>query len=262
MNEDESTYFNLGISGDQDLTMKNYFSKFPEELLASLIDSFVINKPMTGKVGGDGFWIHRDKSCLILALFDCQGHGHLASMMTRVYTQLLTRIVIDEEVDDPGTILRYLHHKIVARVTVTSESKIKPSADVGLVKIDLDVRKIEYSGAKINLLHVVDGKLFVVKADRMPVGDYLEHPHEYETRLIKLKNELGSSNFYLASDGFGDLMGGEDSKRLGKRTVEQTLLEASGKEMVAQKTFLETFINDFQGNSMQLDDLLLIGFSL
>ena len=59
MKPQEPTYFNLGIGEDE--TQRNYFSLFPEELMASVIESFVINKPMIGKAGGDGFWVHQDK---------------------------------------------------------------------------------------------------------------------------------------------------------------------------------------------------------
>ena len=95
MKPQEPTYFNLGLGEDE--TQRNYFSLFPEELMASVIESFVINKPMIGKAGGDGFWVHQDEEHLYIVLFDCMGHGHLASMMTRVYTQSLQKIVQEEE---------------------------------------------------------------------------------------------------------------------------------------------------------------------
>lgn len=259
MKQQEPTYFNLGIGEDE--TQRNYFSLFPEELMASVIESFVINKPMIGKAGGDGFWVHQDEEHLYIVLFDCMGHGHLASMMTRVYTQSLVKIVQEEDIKDPGTILRYLHHKIGSKFQKRENLQVGTGADVGVLKINLLVRKIEYAGAKTDLFHVQDGKLDIIKADRMQIGEMWEYPHHYNTRNVPLIDGV-KSHFYLSSDGFKDLMGGPEGKKLGKKKAYDILEEQKGRSMMEQKEEILLFMQNWSGSHMLIDDVLIIGCAL
>ena len=259
MKPQEPTYFNLGIGEDE--TQRNYFSLFPEELMASVIESFVINKPMIGKAGGDGFWVHQDGEHLYIVLFDCMGHGHLASMMTRVYTQSLQKIVQEEDIKDPGTILRYLHHKIGTKFKKRENLQVGTGADVGVLKINLEIRKIEYAGAKTDLFHVQGGKLEVIKADRMQIGEMWEYPHHYNTRNVPLTDGV-KSNFYLSSDGFKDLMGGTDGKKLGKKQMNDIIEGQYGKSMMEQKEDILKFMQEWIGSHMLVDDVLIVGCAL
>lgn len=259
MENQEPTYFNLGIGEDE--TQRNYFSLFPEELLASVIESFVINKPMIGKAGGDGFWVHQDADHLYVVLFDCMGHGHLASMMTRVYTQSIQKIVVDEDIKDPGTILRYLHHRIGVKFKERKNLQVGTGADVGVLKINLEVREIEFAGAKTDLIHIQEGVMNLVKADRLQIGDLWDYQHQYQTRQVPLKEGL-KSNFYLASDGFKDLMGGDAGKKLGKKKVQEILEGNYGQSMMVQKENILKFMQEWSGSHMLIDDLLILGFAL
>ena len=71
-----------------DETLANYIDSIPKDsYFRSIIkQSFVINKPMN-KVGGDGYWVHDNGNELFLVVFDCMGHGPLASIMTRKYVK-------------------------------------------------------------------------------------------------------------------------------------------------------------------------------
>lgn len=241
--------------------MRNYFSMFPEEMIASFLDAFVINKPMSGKVGGDGFWIYQDDEDLFIALFDCVGHSHLASMMTRVYTQTLQKLIQEDQVKDPGTVLRYLHHKIESKFNHKDNTKVHPAADLGLIKVNLSVRKVEYSGAKIDLMQMQEGRLKIINGDKMPIGDLLEYPHGYQTEQVPLKEGV-KSDFYLTTDGFRDLIGGPQDKRLGRKGIYELLKTTHGRSMILQKEKVMAFIDDWRGSNALVDDLLIVGFSV
>lgn len=261
MIDQEPAYFNLGLSSDQDQTKRNYFSMFPEEIVASVLDAFIINKPMTGSAGGDGFWVHQAGSDLYLSLFDCMGHGHLASMMTRVYTKYLDKIVKEEGVTDPGTILRYLHHQLMSKFKEKSNKQMGPAADVGLIKVNLDVRKLEFSGAKMGLIQYEDNKPTEIKASRFQVGDMYEYPHDYKTSSVEFKTDV-PSHIYLMSDGFKDLMGGFDGKKLSPKGVHRILAKIQNQPIVRQKESVLTEIKDWQGSIPQYDDILILGFAI
>ncbi len=258
----EHSYYNLGISSDQDETMRNYFSRFPEELIASVMDAFVINKPKTGKSGGDGFWVHQKGDELYLVLYDCMGHGHLASMMTRIYAQSVEKVILEDKVEDPGTILRYLHYRILTQFKGKTKVKIGPSSDVGVLKINTAMRKIEYSGARLELIHVLgNGKTEVIKSGRMPIGDYPDQEHDYGTTLVELSSQR-ISNFYINSDGFKDQAGGESGKKLGRKGLVEMLEKLHGKPMLDQKNQITEFISNWKGGHGQVDDMLMIGFAI
>ena len=257
----ELTYINLGVTDTEDATRKNYFSLFPEEIIASVLDAFIINEPMTGKVGGDGFWVRQEMEFLYIALFDCAGHGHLASMMTRIYTKTLDELVEGEGIKDPGEILAGLHQKLKERFQHKEDLRISSGADIGLLKINLSVREIEFAGAKTDLLHFIDGKMELLEADRVQTGDMFEYDRTYHTQKINLEDSL-KANFYLSSDGLKDLRGGPKNKKLGKTGVVELLKENLDKPSLHQKEEIHNYMRKWLGSNRQPDDVLLIGFFL
>lgn len=256
----EPTYFNFGLG--EDATKKNYFAMFPEEMIASFLESFVINKPMSGKVGGDGFWVYQDAADhLYIVLFDCMGHGHLASMMARVYTQSLQQVIESYQVKDPGNILRYLHSKIAAKFKDKDNLQVGTGADVGVLKINLSIREVEYAGAKVDLYHYKGKELELIKGNRMQVGEMFDYERSYETHSLTLQPNV-KSNIYFASDGFKDLMGGPKAKKLGKTGVEDLLVENAGNPLMKQKEDINAYLENWNGSNMQLDDVLIIGIAI
>lgn len=249
------------MTAPQDETAKNYFSLFPEERIVSLLDAFVINQPMTGSVGGDGFWVHQTLQDLYIVVFDCMGHGHLASMMTRIYTKSLEYVMEVQKEEDPGKILSALHAQIKEKFEGKKNLQIGSGADVGVAKVDLMTRRIEYAGAKMELLMVENEELSTIKPARIQVGDHFEVEHQYETKVIEVQSPK-KVNFYLSSDGFKDLFGGFEAKKLGKTKVKELLEKSYSHPMQKQKKFIGDFLNQWSGGFRPLDDVLIVGFSL
>ena len=246
----------------EDATKKNYFSLFPDEetLNASIPNAFIINRPMSG-VGGDGYWLHHDDGSTFLAVFDCMGHGHLASMMTRIYTNALKKAVLEELAYFPNTILHLMHDEIEEKFGKKEKRLLGTGADMAIVKVNTLIGELEFAGAKMNLYQVVDGELEVIKADRLQIGELFEYEHEYKTRIIDLKKNK-ASNFYLFSDGVTDLVGGSDNKKLGMKNVKKLLEENYHLPLKEQKEVISNFLDRWSGSNKPLDDALIIGFNL
>ena len=245
----------------EDAASKNYFALFPEEMIASVLDAFVINRPMNGKVGGDGFWVHRTLQHFYIVVFDCMGHGHFASMMTRIYTQALEEVIAIRQTEDPGQILEQLHDIIKTKFAGKKKLQVGSGADVGILKIDTLVRKIEYAGAKMDLMHVFNGELQVVKSDRLQIGDLFEYDHKYTTQNVDLDPKI-KSNFYLSSDGLKDLIGGEEGKKFGKTQVKSLMEDNYQAPMATQKENFQNSLANWAGFYEPLDDMLVVGFSV
>ncbi len=249
------------MTAPQDETAKNYFSLFPEERIVSVLDAFVINQPMTGSVGGDGFWVHQTLKDLYIVVFDCMGHGHLASMMTRIYTKSLEYVLEVQKEEDPGKILAALHDEIKKKFEGKKNLQIGSGADVGIAKVDMMTRRIEFAGAKMELLMVDHKEMTSVKPGRIQVGDHFEVDHQYETKIIELESSA-KVNFYLSSDGFKDLFGGFEAKKLGKTKVRELLEKSYDLPMQKQKKYIGDFLEQWSGGFRPLDDVLIVGFSL
>ena len=198
-----------------DEARKNYFALFPDDdsLRKMIPESFVVNRPMSS-VGGDGYWVHKAEGCLYLVIFDCMGHGHLASMMTRIYTNIIKSNVPGNEDEFPNRLLIDIHEEIKSKFGGKENMLLGTGADVGVVKVNVEIREMEYTGAKMNLFEVINGELNIIKADRMQIGDLFDYYHEYKTNIIDLKKNNNAS-YYLLSDGVKDLIGGPNKKKLG-----------------------------------------------
>ncbi|MGB3467743.1 MAG: SpoIIE family protein phosphatase [Cyclobacteriaceae bacterium] len=245
-----------------DEAKKNYFSLFPDDdSLRTLIpNSFVINRPMNA-VGGDGYWVHKAENCYYLVIFDCMGHGHLASMMTRVYTNVIKTTIEGNEDEFPNRMLMDIHEEIKSKFEGKENIILGTGADFGIVKINLDLSEMEYAGARMNLFEVTDGNLNLIKADRMQIGDLFDYHHEYKTNIIALR-EKSQSSFYLLSDGVKDLIGGPNNRKLGSSRLKELLEQASKYDMPKQKQYISNYLSVWKGSNQALDDALIIGFNL
>ncbi len=253
--------FGANMGRLEDSAKKNYFNLFPEEQIVGILDAFVINRPMAGSVGGDGFFVHQGAEHLYIAVFDCMGHGHLASMMTRQYTNTLNKVVADMGVTDPGEILTELHEQMKKKFEGKENLQVGTGADVGIIRIGFTVMEMEFAGAKMNLFQVRDRELNTIKADRMQIGEMFDFEHKYSTKKVDFDMKT-KSNFYLMSDGFTDMMGGPENKKLGKAKTQEILEDYYKLSMKAQKTVINNFIDEWVGHHLQYDDILMIGFSI
>ena len=101
----------------------------------------------------------------------------------------------------------------------------------------------------------------MIKADRMQIGEMWEYPHHYNTRNVPLMDGV-KSNFYLSSDGFKDLMGGPEGKKLGKKQMNEIIESQYGKSMMEQKEDVLLFMKEWSGSHMLIDDVLIVGCAL
>ena len=237
---------------------ENYFNLFPEELLASILEAFVINQPMIGEVGGDGFWVHQTPEHLFVILFDCMGHGYGASMMTRIYTKALEHFIGDLQMTDPKEILSSIHEHIKSQFEGKPKRHIGSGADMGVLRISKTTRALVFAGAKTDLLCVTNGRCETLKADRLQLGELFDYPRNYTNHVLELE-EANSVNFYMSSDGFSDMIGGPENKRFGKKQAKQLLEQVSEQPMATQKEEITHTMKSWVGTDEPIDDLLIIG---
>lgn len=242
----------------QDSTRRNYFSVLPEEsrMLEYFSDAFVINKPK-GRVGGDGFWLHKYGQDVYLALFTCDGEGHLASMMTRIYMNALKKMIEEYDIDFTGSILQFLHREVQARFRDKDNILLNTNANVGIVKLDTITKEMEFAGANMDLIQVTPSEYKVIKGEDFQVGEKKETRNNFLS--ISLEDPK-NSNFYLCSSGVFQLIGGPSFKKLSMDALGEFLFDRKKAKMDNQKKLVDEFLTNWTGANQQNDDILVIGF--
>lgn len=242
----------------EDSTRRNYFSVLPQEerLLEYFSDGFVMNKPK-GRVGGDGFWLHKHDDDVYLALFTCVGEGHLASMMIRIYMNALKKMVDGYAIDFPGSILLFLHREVQARFKDKNNILLNTNANVGIVKVNTKSKEMEFAGANMDLLQVHRQGVHLIKGDDIQVGEPREQRPGYNSNTL---SDSKDSNFFLCSTGVFNLIGGPDEKKITKEQLGDFLREKRKSPMAEQKHLAEQYLTAWTGANRQNDDIMMIGF--
>lgn len=210
-------------------------------------------------MGGDGYWLHRQGGVIFLAVFDCRGGGHLASMMTRIYANALRKLVIDSSVHFPAAILHFIHREIRARFKDKENIQLNTAADLGILKIDTVAKKLDYAGAGLDLLQIDDGEAHVIYGDESPIGILDDQIHEYGSLSVDISKPR---SFYVFTDGIINQKGGPELKAFGRERLINIIQENSHLPMDQQQPEIAKEIKAWQGVSTQQDDILIVGFRI
>ncbi len=254
-NEDLHRTFGSNSSGD------NYFVLFrPKDV-----------------VSGDFYWLHETTdNKVIWATADCTGHGVPGAFMSMIGSSLLNEIVIEKGITKSGEILNQLRDSIkkdLGHAAGTdertkalpsstevsagkpSETGVKDGMDIALCVWDRKTNELQFSGAYNPLYLIRNGELFETKANRQPIGIYLE---EIPFDTIEVPIEQGDS-LYLFSDGFMDQFGGPNNKKYTAKRFRESLLSVQNSPMNDQLIMLNDIFEKWRGGLEQLDDICIFG---
>lgn len=256
----ESNFWPFNFDQIEDRTRKNYYALLPKEdsLKEELAQVLIINKP-AGTVGGDGFWSHTEDDILFLALFDCVGQGHLASMMTRIYSNALHKLIVENSIQYPASVIQFIHREIKTKFSDKEKIKLNTGADLGILRIDKSSHTIEFAGAKMDLIIISPNSTEIIKGDGLHIGEHFDEKHDFHSTSVNINSQ---SKIYLHTDGVIDLMGGTDYKKMGTARFYEFLTSICHLDLDEQKGKINVFLRDWSGEHPQNDDILIIGFSL
>ncbi len=244
----------------KDMSIGNYHSSFPSEgeLARAFGEAFVINQPVDS-VGGDGYWVFDSGDYSVLAVFDCMGHGRVASMMTRYYLRVIYDEVHHKGLRNPGAILAGIHYQVESEFGNKAELR-QSSADVGILVHEKSSGAIWFAGASMDLIMAQNGEATRIKGGKYGVGEYFEIERRYEPVLLRRQPQ--DVRYYLFSDGATDLMGGPKNKRMGFARLAGLLASYTQVGLAEEKNMLTREFNRWLGANDPLDDLLLIGLKM
>ncbi len=248
-----------------------------EERDGILGNHFVFFKPKD-IVSGDFYWIseHKEQQKIVIAAVDCTGHGVPGAFMSIIGNNLLNQIINEKQIFHPSLILEKLHKGVrtVLKQDYDSHSSSintsRDGMDIALCVINRKENTLEFAGANRPLWIVKDGNFEEIKGDRKAIGGWQnETKREFTTHSVVLN---GNMNVYLASDGYSDQFGGCDeegqaSKKFMSKNFKKLLLDMNTKNdkvqsLENQYSTLEDVLEKWKGDEQQIDDVLVVGFSV
>jgi serine phosphatase RsbU (regulator of sigma subunit)/Tfp pilus assembly protein PilF len=224
----------------------------PDKLVQKAFkNSFVLYKPKD-IVAGDFYWLEHKHNLILFAAADCTGHGVPGAMVSVICNNGLNRSVREHGLTDPGEILDKTREIVIGEFE-KSDEEVKDGMDIALCTLQNNT--LQYSGAHNPLWIIRDNELIEIKADKQPIGKYLNQ-QAYQTHTVEL---LKNDTIYIFSDGYADQFGGENNKKFKTKNFKKLLLSIQNHDMSKQKQLLEEAFNNWRGDLEQLDDVCILG---
>lgn len=221
---------------------------------------FILYKPKD-IVSGDFYWMEKKGNKLLVAAVDCTGHGVPGAFMSIVGYNLLNQIVNEHGITNPGAILDELNKGVTdALRQKVEETSVKDGMDLSLIAIDYENNILEYAGAYNPLLLLRERHMVEVKADKFPIGSFVEGEVQRFTnhRIDIEKNDI----IYLFSDGYADQFGGPTGKKFKYKNLKELLVSISKYRMDEQQRILDETIEKWRGDLEQVDDIMVVGIKI
>ncbi len=227
------------------------------ELFTDKLEHFVLFKPRD-IVSGDFYWVDEVEKNLIIIAADCTGHGVPGAFMSMLGVSLLNEIILNQGITQPDEILNRLRTQIIIALKQDPESKIKDGMDMTICVLDHSRKKLLYSGAENPLIHISEGGLKMVKADKMPVAIH-EIMDPFTLHEVDLQK---GDTFYTFSDGYADQFGGARQKKFMSRNFRNLLLSVQDLPMMEQGIKINEVFEAYRSDTDQVDDVVVIGVKI
>lgn len=249
---------------DRDITDSLIYAQRIQEALLpsegflkeSFKDFFVFFKPRD-IVSGDFYWIGEKGNKIFFVAADCTGHGVPGALMSMIGMEILDKAINENKIENPSVILEIMNINLAKTFNKKSHSKsvIRDGMDLGLIVIDCENKKLDFSGAFFPLYLIRNNHLIEYKGDKVILGiDSSET--KYRTQTINLEED---DIIYLFSDGYADQFGGVGNKKFMYRRFRYLLSTINQFPMADQKVILEDNIRTWMGGNPQVDDMMVIG---
>jgi phosphoserine phosphatase RsbU/P len=223
-------------------------------------NSFIIYQPKD-IVSGDFYWFVEKSNKLVIAIADCTGHGVPGALMSMIGSGILNEIVSVNGVTRPSKILHRLNIGVVKALKQEQNSQRCDGMDIAVCTIDKMNGELEFAGANRHLVYFRNGKeMELIKGNKFGIGglrtDYLV---EFTNHAVTYhKGDV----IYLFTDGYADQFGGARGKRMMTRNLFNILQRSLSFGLKEQELVLRHWLQKWQRNLEQTDDILLMGAEL
>ncbi len=231
------------------------FLQSEDQLKKIFSESFLLYKPKD-IVSGDYYWFYETELYKFIAVVDCTGHGVPGAMMSMVANSLFKEVFVNRKLQDTSEILYALDEELAKSINKNDDANFNDGMDVSLIRINKQTLELSFSGAFRSVVIVRDNEISELKGSRYPIGFYSGVQKNFETITHSLQP---NDCLYLFSDGFIDQFGGEQNKKLNKTNFKELLQTINDMPMNEQDSFLEYAFNNWKQDTIQTDDVLVVG---
>ena len=223
-------------------------------------DAFLLYRPKD-IVSGDFYWMYRDfvKDRTYLAIVDCTGHGVPGGFMTMLGQSMLNNIILYHRISSPDEILDEMNDNVIRMLHQDEDGgSVHDGMDMAMIVIDHLARKISYSGAKRPFVYLKDGQIQFIRASNYSIGSIIEG-----TEKVYKKHEIDyteDTTVYLYSDGITDQFDERQEYKFSRKRLQELLIDNIDLPLFEQGKVLEYKLNEWEGESPQIDDILVLGF--
>lgn len=225
----------------------------------SFPDSFMFYLPRD-IVSGDFPWMFEKDDDIYIAAIDCTGHGVPGAMLSLIGYFIMNQILNQPTVLTPGEILTQLHKGVQQTLRQDKEgASARDGMDVALCKVNMKEMELQFSGAHRPLYLVREGELIETRGTRSAIGGIPKEGKPepiFENHVFKIQKD---DCIYFFSDGLPDQFGGPEGRKYFPKRIKNHILE--NKDMPMSQMY-NLFKNDYQewlGDGIPIDDVLLIG---
>jgi len=243
-------------------TVQEFMLPKDDDLSDAFEDLFVIYRPKDF-VGGDFYWFKQFEgstgSASILAVVDCMGHGVAGALLSMIGETELSVITKGRRLPRVNNILNKLDEKIRGSFVNSGVEGHNATMDASLVVVDREKGKMEFSGAKSDLIYIKDGQLNRIRGTRKSIGSSWNEEAVFERHTISLE---GVTEMYLFSDGLQDQYNSDNTKKFGSKKLLELIESTHGDSIPDQRKKFLCVLEDWQRDTEQVDDITLIGVRL
>lgn len=227
-----------------------------QQLEENLPEHFVFYRPKD-IVSGDFYWSKNIGQTIYLTVADCTGHGVPGAFMSLLGITLLNEIVGQNTISSPAQILNELRIRVKNALKQNEKEVVtRDGMDIAMVAINLQTKTIQFAGAYNPLILVRNGELIEFKADRMPIGIHIKEQESFTNHSLYI---APGDMLYIYTDGFADQAGGDSGRKYMSKNLKQLLASLSYHSIAEQHTRLEDTLNQWMGNTQQVDDITILG---
>ncbi len=219
-------------------------------------NSFVFFQPKD-IVSGDFYLFKKIGNKTIFAAADCTGHGVPGAFVSMLGHNILENI-ITHVTTETDLILKALNKGVIKALHQTTSRAAQDGMDISICLIDQQRRILQFSGAGRPMICIKNNELNFIKGDTRAIGGIVREKEQrtYTKHEIAIDSTL---HVYLFSDGYTDQFSEKTNKKFTVNRLKEKLLEIHQKPIHEQEILLKDNIAEWKGNTMQIDDMLIIG---
>ncbi|MEO1653263.1 MAG: SpoIIE family protein phosphatase, partial [Bacteroidota bacterium] len=176
------------------------------------VEHFVLYIPKD-IVSGDFYWFADKNEHALIAAVDCTGHGVPGAFMSIIGYSNLNKIVIEQGLTDPASILKKLDQEVTEVLKQQeTDSRSRDGMDLALCSLNIYEKKMKFAGAYRPLYLIREGELQEYKGSPFPIGGNFKYKRKKVFKSHEIHLHKGDS-LYIFSDGFVDQFGGPENRK-------------------------------------------------